>query len=88
VVGAGRRAVTGARRGLDLALPSSLIRGLIAYALVAVWLWVEIGRRPLVQLQRMVWLAPVVYVAVLWLMLLVPALIRGVRGSSGKSTPV
>ena len=57
--------------------PDSITRGLLAYALVAVWLWVEIGRRSLAEVDRLLWLAPLAYVGILWLMLLGPALARG-----------
>ena len=63
--------------GWDWVYPASITRGLLAYALVAPWLWVEIGRRPMPEVHRLVWLAPLVYVGVLWAMLLIPALLRG-----------
>lgn len=63
--------------GWDWLYPDSITRGLLAYALVAVWLWILIGRRSLAEVDRMLWLAPVVYVAILWLMLSGPALVRG-----------
>ena len=63
--------------GWDWVYPASITRGLLAYALVALWLWVEIGRRPMAEVHRLVWLAPLVYVGVLWAMLLIPALLHG-----------
>ena len=63
--------------GWDWVYPASITRGFIAYALVAVWLWMEIGRRSLAEVHRRVWLAPLVYVGLLWAMLLIPALLRG-----------
>jgi hypothetical protein len=61
----------------DWLYPDSITRGLFACALVALWLWVEIGRRSLAEIDRLLWLAPLVYVGILWLMLLGPALARG-----------
>jgi hypothetical protein len=61
----------------DWHYPASITRGLLAYALVAVWLWVEIGRRSLGEVHRILWLAPLAYVGILWLMVLGPALARG-----------
>jgi hypothetical protein len=57
--------------------PDSITRGLLAYTIVLVWLWVQIGRRPLTEVHRLLWLAPLVYVGILWLLLLGPALARG-----------
>lgn len=57
--------------------PSSLIRGLIAYAAVAAWLWIETGRRSPEALGRIVWLAPLVYVVAGWVLMLAFALARG-----------
>jgi hypothetical protein len=61
----------------DWLYPDSITRGLFASALVALWLSVEIGRRSLAEADRLLWLAPLVYVGILWLMLLGPALARG-----------
>jgi hypothetical protein len=63
--------------GWNWLYPDSITRGLLAYALVAVWLWILIGRRSLAEVDRILWLAPLVYVGILWLMLLGPALARG-----------
>jgi hypothetical protein len=63
--------------GWDWLYPDSITRGLFAYALVALWLWVEIGRRSLAEVDRLLWFAPLVYVGILWVMLLGPALARG-----------
>jgi hypothetical protein len=63
--------------GWDWLYPDSITRGLLAYALVALWLWVEIGRRSLAEVDRLLWFAPPVYVGILWVMLLGPALARG-----------
>ncbi len=63
--------------GWEWLYPASVTRGLLAYALIAVWLWVQVGRRPLAEVDRLFWLAPLVYVGILWLMLLGPALARG-----------
>jgi len=57
--------------------PDSITRGLVAYTVVLVWLWVQIGRRPLTEVHRLLWLTPLVYVGILWLLLLGPALARG-----------
>jgi hypothetical protein len=57
--------------------PDSITRGLLAYTVVLVWLWVQIGRRPQTEIHRLLWLAPLVYVGILWLLLLGPALARG-----------
>jgi hypothetical protein len=57
--------------------PDSITRGLLAYTVVLVWLWVQIGRRPLSEIHRLLWLAPLLYLGILWLLLLGPALARG-----------
>ena len=63
--------------GWDWLYPDSITRSLFAYALVAMWLWLEIGRRSLAEVDRLLWFAPLVYVGILCLMLLGPALARG-----------
>jgi hypothetical protein len=63
--------------GWDWIYPTSVTRGLIAYALLSGWLWIEIGRRPRGDLGRLVWRAPVVYVALTWLLMLNLSLLRG-----------
>jgi hypothetical protein len=63
--------------GWDWVYPTSVTRGLIAYALLAVWLWIEIGRRPLSQFRRLVWWMPLLYVALGWLLMLSLSLVRG-----------
>ncbi len=71
------RPATALPPGWDWLYPDSITRGLLAYALVALWLWVEIGRRSLAEVRRLLWFAPLVYVGILWVMLLGPALARG-----------
>jgi hypothetical protein len=66
--------------GWDWVYPTSVTRGLIAYALLAVWLWIEIGRRPLPEIRRLVWWAPVLYVALSWVLMLSLTLLRGTAG--------
>ena len=61
----------------DWVYPTSVTRGLITYAVLAAWLWIEIGRRPLGDLGRLVWRAPFVYVALTWLLMLSLSLLRG-----------
>lgn len=64
----------------DWVYPTSVTRGLMVYALMAVCLWIEIGRRPISDIRRMVWLAPLVYIAFSWLLMLSLTLLRGATG--------
>jgi hypothetical protein len=64
----------------DWIYPSSITRGLVAYAIVASWLWVEIGRRPIAEIPRLTWRAPVAYVAIGWAIMSFLELLRGRAG--------
>jgi hypothetical protein len=74
------RPVAALPEGWAWVYPTSVIRGLIAYGLLAGWLWIEIGRRPLPELPRLVWWMPLVYVALGWVMMLGLSLLRGATG--------
>jgi hypothetical protein len=63
--------------GWDWVYPTSLTRAVLVYALLATWLWLQLARRPLAELERMLWWAPVAYVALGWLLMLVLSLLRG-----------
>jgi hypothetical protein len=77
IAGALRRSVQPLSAEWDWVYPTSVTRGLIAYAVLAGWLWIEIGRRSLEDLGRLVWRAPLVYVALTWLLMLSLSLLRG-----------
>jgi len=66
--------------GWSWVYPTSITRGLMVYALLAAWLWIEIGRRPLAGIRRLVWLTPLLYVALGWLLMLGLSLVRGEVG--------
>ena len=57
--------------------PSSLARGVMAYAMLAAWLWIRVDRRPLQEVDRVIWLIPLWYVALGWVLMLVLSLLRG-----------
>jgi hypothetical protein len=63
--------------GWNWVYPTSLTRGVLVYAALAAWLWLQLDRRPLAELERMLWWAPVWYVALGWLLMLMLALLRG-----------
>jgi hypothetical protein len=66
--------------GWDWVYPTSVTRGLMVYALMAVWLWIEIGRRPTADIRRLVWWVPLLFIAVSWLLMLTLTLLRGAAG--------
>lgn len=43
--------------------PTSAVRGLLAYGIVAIWLIRALYRRPATDFQRLLWLAPLAYAA-------------------------
>ena len=63
--------------GWDWVYPASITRGVIAYGLLAGWLWIQIGRRPVAEIQPLLWRAPVIYVVLGWGLMLGLALVRG-----------
>ncbi|MGH3993628.1 MAG: hypothetical protein ACRDSN_14355 [Pseudonocardiaceae bacterium] len=63
----------------DWIYPTSAARGLLAYAVVALWLAWEISHREAVTFERRIWIAPVVYVAV------ISALLGGVVLAQGRA---
>jgi hypothetical protein len=65
-------------------LPGSLARGLVAYLLVATWLWLELGRRPDPALRPLVWRAPLLYLGATWLL---AALLAAAHGWLGALLP-
>ncbi len=66
--------------GWDWVYPTSITRGLMVYALLAAWLWIEIGRRSIGAIRRLVWWVPPLYVAGGWLLMLGLSLLRGAAG--------
>ena len=66
--------------GWRFVYPTSITRGLLVYSALAAWLWIEIRRRPLDRLRRLLWWLPVWYVALGWLLMLALALLRGEAG--------
>lgn len=68
---------SGLPAGWEWIYPSSIVRGFIAYAAVAVWLLIEVGRRAPEAMSRVVWLAPPLYVLANWVIMLGLALPRG-----------
>jgi hypothetical protein len=66
--------------GWEWIYPSSVTRGLVAYALVAIWLWAELGRRPVSEISRLLWRAPLGYLAANWLLMWGLELARGRGG--------
>lgn len=75
------RPVAALPEGWDWVYPTSITRGLIVYALLAGWLWIEIGRRPPAGVARLVWLMPLAYVALGWLLMVGLSLLRGEAGA-------
>ena len=63
--------------GWDWVYPTSVTRGLLVYALLAAWLWLEIGRRPPGEIRRLMWWVPLLYVGLGWLLMFGLALVRG-----------
>ena len=63
--------------GFDWVYPSSLTRGLMAYAVLAAWLWARLDRRPVEEIDRVIWWIPVWYVAIGWGLMLALSLLRG-----------
>jgi hypothetical protein len=57
--------------------PRSATRGLLAYIIVALWLLLELRRRPAAEFASVLWRAPLFYVAALSLLLLPFALVYG-----------
>jgi hypothetical protein len=57
--------------------PRSATRGFLAYVVVAVWLLLELRRRPVAEFGPLLWRAPLLYVAAMSLLLLPAALIHG-----------
>lgn len=66
--------------GWEWVYPTSITRGLLVYCLLAAWLWIAIGRQPLERFARRVWLVPLLYVALGWVLMLGLALLRGQAG--------
>lgn len=64
-----------------LLIPDSLTRGIIAYAAVAGWLWVQLGRRSEEGFRPLIWRAPLLYLAASAVVFLVFAALRGRLGA-------
>lgn len=58
-------------------IPDSLTRGLIAYGVVAPWVWIQLGRRSDEEFRQLVWRAPLLYLAVSGALVLGFAALRG-----------
>jgi hypothetical protein len=58
-------------------MPDSLTRGLVAYAVVAGWLWIQLGRRSEAEFRRQIWQGPLLYLAVSGALVLGFAALRG-----------
>ena len=58
-------------------IPDSLTRGLIAYAVVAGWLWIQLGRRSEADFRQLIWRGPLLYLAVSGALVLGFAALRG-----------
>ena len=63
--------------GWDWVYPGSLTRGVMAYAVLAAWLWIRLDRRPIAEIDRLLRWIPVWYVALGWLLMLLLSLLRG-----------
>jgi hypothetical protein len=63
--------------GWDWVYPGSLARGVMAYAVLAAWLWVRVDRRPIEEVDRVIWWIPVWYIALGWALMLALSLLRG-----------
>lgn len=64
-----------------LIIPDSLTRGIIAYAVVAAWVWVQLGRRPEEAFRPLIWRAPLLYLAASAALVLFFAALRGWLGA-------
>ena len=63
--------------GWDWVYPGSLARGAMAYAVLAAWLWIRVDRRPVDEIDRVIWWIPVWYIALGWVLMLALSLLRG-----------
>ena len=67
--------------GWDWVYPNSLARGVMAYAVLAAWLWLRVDRRPVEEIDRVIWLIPLWYVVLGWILMLALSLLRGEVGA-------
>lgn len=71
------RSAEGLPDGWDWVYPTSISRSVIAYGILAAWLWVQLDRRPARDIPRLLWRAPVIYVLLGWALMFGLALVRG-----------
>jgi len=71
------RPSAGLPAGWDWVYPGSLARGVMAYAVLAAWLWIRVDHRPVEEIARIIWWLPIGYIALGWALMLALALLRG-----------